>query len=106
MAQAGDVRALRMIGDTAEMAGRGLGVIGSILNPPLIIIAGRLARAGDILLEPLTAAYERHTLIKTQDVAPDFRTRIVIGEHTNNSSLLGAVGLVLRHYGSVDPKRY
>jgi len=106
MAQAGDVGALRMIRDTAEMAGRGLGVIGSILNPPLIIIAGRLARAGDILLEPLTAAYERHTLIKTQDVAPDFRTRIVIGEHTNNSSLLGAVGLVLRHYGSVDPKRY
>ncbi|RWB58197.1 ROK family transcriptional regulator [Mesorhizobium sp.] len=99
MAEQGDVGALRMIEDTAEMAGRGLGMIGSVLNPPLIIIGGRMALAGDILLTPLIAAYERHTLIKARDVAPDRRTRIIIGKHTENDVLLGAVGLVLSHYG-------
>jgi len=99
MAEHGDVRALRMIEDTADYAGRGLGIIGSIINPPLIVIGGRMALAGDILLAPLTASYERHALIKSRDVAPQMRTRIVIGKHTENDSLLGAVGLVLRHHG-------
>jgi predicted NBD/HSP70 family sugar kinase len=99
MAEQGEVGALRMIEDTAEMAGRGLGIIGSILNPPLIIIGGRMALAGDILLAPLAAAYERHTLIKARNVAPDSRTRIIIGKHTENDALLGAVGLALSHHG-------
>ncbi|WP_244730494.1 ROK family protein [Mesorhizobium sp. 113-3-3] len=97
MAKEGDVRALRMIEDTAEIAGRGLGLIGSVLNPPLIIIGGQMALAGDILLTPLIASYERHTLIKSRDVAPALRTRIIVGKHTENDALLGAVGLVLRH---------
>lgn len=99
MAEQGDVGALRMIEDTAEFAGRGLGMIGSILNPPLIIIGGRMALAGDMLLSPLIAAYERHTLIKSRDVAPESRTRITIGKHTENDALLGAVGLALSHHG-------
>ena len=99
MAEEGDVGALRMIEDTAESAGRGLGMIGSILNPPLIIIGGRMALAGDILLSPLIAAYERHTLIKSRDVAAGCRTRIIIGKHTENDALLGAVGLALSHHG-------
>jgi predicted NBD/HSP70 family sugar kinase len=101
MAEQGDVRALRMIEDTAEVAGRGLGLIGSVLNPPLIIIGGRMALAGDILLAPLIASYERHTLIKSRDIPPAMRTRITVGKHTENDALLGAVGLVLRHASRV-----
>jgi predicted NBD/HSP70 family sugar kinase len=101
LAEEGDVGAVRMIEDTAESAGRGLGMIGSILNPPLIVIGGRMALAGDILLSPLVAAYERHTLIKSRDVAPGSRTRIIIGKHTKNDALLGAVGLALSHHGQL-----
>lgn len=99
LAEAGDVGARRLIEDTGEIAGRGLGIIGSILNPPLIIIGGHMALAGDILLKPLAAAYERHTLIRADDVPPALRTRITVGRFTDNDSLLGAVGLVLRHHG-------
>jgi predicted NBD/HSP70 family sugar kinase len=99
MAEQGDVRALRMIEDCAEFAGRGIGIIGSIINPPLIVVGGRMALAGDILLAPLITSYERHALIKSRDVPPHLQTRIVIGKHTENDSLLGAVGLVLRHHG-------
>lgn len=99
LAEAGHVGALRLIEDIAETAGRGLGLIGSVLNPPLIVIGGRMALAGDILLSPLVAAYEKHTLIKSRDVPPAMRTRITVGKHTENDALLGAVGLVLRHHG-------
>ena len=76
MAKAGDVGCIRLIADTAEIAGRGLGMIGAILNPGLIILGGRGALAGPLLIDPLTASYERHTLIKRQDV-PEFAARPV-----------------------------
>jgi predicted NBD/HSP70 family sugar kinase len=99
MAQQGDVGARRVIEDTAERAGLGLAVIGTIINPPLIIIGGRSALAGDMLIKPLAAAYEKHTLIKARDVPAEMRTRIIVGKLTEKDALLGAVGLVLRHQG-------
>ena len=99
LAEQGDVGARRLIEDTAEVAGRGLGLIGTIVNPPLILIGGRMALAGDILLAPLIVSYEKHTLIKARDVGDPLRTRITIGKFTENDALLGAVGLVLRDQG-------
>jgi len=99
LVEQGDVGARRLIEDTAAVAGRGLGLIGTILNPPLIIIGGRIALVGDILLAPLIEAYEKHTLIKARDLSEPLRTRITIGKFTENDALLGAVGLVLRDQG-------
>jgi predicted NBD/HSP70 family sugar kinase len=99
MAKAGDVGAARLIADTAENAGRGLGMIGAILNPGLIVIGGAGALAGPLLMAPLIAAYERHTLIKREDVPESQRVKIVVGRFTENDSLLGAVALVLRRHG-------
>jgi predicted NBD/HSP70 family sugar kinase len=95
----GDVGCRRLISDTAAMAGRGLGIIGTIVNPGLVVVGGRLAKAGDLLLGPLTESYDRHTLIKRDAVPAEARTRIVCGQHIDNDSCLGAVGLVLRHHG-------
>ena len=99
LAEAGDPEALRLIRRTAEAAGRGLALIGTMLNPPLILIGGRMALAGDILLSPLREAFERDTLIKSKDVDEGMRTSIRTGKFTENDSLLGAVGLVLRSQG-------
>ncbi len=99
MAEAGDAGALRLIEETAERAGRGLAMAGTILNPPLILIGGRMALAGDMLMAPLTRAYERQALIKTRGLPPGQRTRITLGRFTETDSLLGAVGLVLRDVG-------
>lgn len=99
MAEAGDAGALRLIEDTAERAGRGLAIVGTIVNPPLILIGGRMALAGDLLMAPLVRAYERQTLIKARGLPAGQRTRIVTGRFTETDSLLGAVGLVLRDVG-------
>ncbi|MBV8472741.1 MAG: ROK family protein, partial [Hyphomicrobiales bacterium] len=102
MANAGDVGSARLIADTAEIAGRGLALIGAIINPGLIIVGGRGGFAGPLLLEPLTASYERHTLIKRQDVPESQRVKIVTGRFTHNDALMGAVALVLRRHGRLD----
>ncbi len=97
LAEAGDPGALRMITDVADYGGRGLAMVGTILNPPLILIGGRMALAGDLLLAPMTAAFNRHTLLKPTDSRAGGSTQIKVGKFTENDSLLGAVGLVLDH---------
>ena len=99
LAKSGDVGATRLIADTATHAGRGLAMIGAALNPPVFVIAGRGALAGDLLLTPLIAAYEKHTLIRRDEVPEAMRPKFVVGRFTENDSLMGAVGLVLRHHG-------
>lgn len=98
LAEAGDAGALRMIADVGEYGGRGLAMIGTILNPPVFIIGGRLALAGELLLSPMRQAFHRHTLIKPHD---GLSTDIVVGKFTENDSLLGAVALVLDNHQSL-----
>jgi predicted NBD/HSP70 family sugar kinase len=95
----GDVGFRRLLADTAEIAGRGLGMIGAILNPGLILIGGRAALAGDALLGPLIASYERHTLIKREETPEAHRVNIRIAKFPRNHALLGAVALVMRRRG-------
>jgi predicted NBD/HSP70 family sugar kinase len=99
LAQGGDVGCRRLIEDTAEAAGRGLGLIGAALNPPLVVVGGRLATAGDLLLGPLEASFNKHTLVKRADVEEESRTRFVLSRFIDNDACMGAVGLVLRHFG-------
>jgi predicted NBD/HSP70 family sugar kinase len=95
LAETGDAGALRMINDVGEYGGRGLAMVGTMLNPPLIIVGGRMALAGDLLLVPMRNTFQRHTLIKHMDTNSAARTEIRIGKFTDKDSLLGAVGLVL-----------
>ncbi len=95
LAESGDAGALRMIADVAGFGGRGLSMIGTMLNPPLILVGGRMALAGDLLLTPMIKSYHRHTLHKPTDPREHPPTLIQVGKFTENDSLLGAVGLVL-----------
>ena len=74
-------------------------MICAILNPPLIILSGRGALAGDLLLVPLKEEFEKNALIKSNEHSIDNQTVIKFGKFTHNDSLLGAVGLVLRSLG-------
>lgn len=94
----GHVGCARLIEDTAAIAGRGLGMIGAVLNPGLILIGGRGATAGSLLLDPLRQSYDRHTLIKSDDVPQEQRTRIECASFAAQAPLLGAVALVLRRH--------
>lgn len=93
----GDVGFQRLLADAGEAAGRGLSMIGAIVNPPLFIVSGSLATAGELLLAPLRASYEKHAFVKSRDVDEAHYPRFVTGRFIDNDSCMGAVGLVLRH---------
>lgn len=102
MATDGDVGFRRLLADAGEAAGRGLGIVGTIINPPLFIISGGLAAAGELLLAPLRASYEKHTLIKSDDLEATPFPRFVTGKFLDNDNCMGALGLVLRHSGRLN----
>jgi predicted NBD/HSP70 family sugar kinase len=95
LAETGDDGALRMIADVGHFGGRGLAMIGTMINPPLILVGGRLALADQLLLQPMRQAYDRHILLRNAEHDATTRTNIRVGKFPENDSLLGAVGLVL-----------
>jgi predicted NBD/HSP70 family sugar kinase len=99
LALGGDDTCRRLIEKTGEAGGHGLGIIGSIFNPTLIVVSGRLAGAGDILMKPLQRSFERFALVKHGDVPDTARTVLRPSRFADNGACMGAVGLVLRHHG-------
>jgi predicted NBD/HSP70 family sugar kinase len=99
MAVAGDPFCHALIEQTGEAGGHGLGLIGSVFNPPLVVVSGRLSAAGDILMKPLAESFERHALIKHGDVPETARTQLRPSRFNDNGACMGAVGMVLRHHG-------
>jgi predicted NBD/HSP70 family sugar kinase len=98
MALGGDNYCRLLVERAGEAGGHGLGLIGSVFNPPLVVVSGRLARTGDLLLDALARSYERYTLVKHNDVPDSARTIFRTSTFTDGACL-GAVGLVLRHHG-------
>jgi len=98
-ALAGDAVCQDLIARTGQAAGHGLGLIGSVFNPSLVVVSGPLAAAGDILMKPLAESFERHALIKDDDVPATTRTELRPSRFVDNGACMGAVGLVLRHHG-------
>jgi predicted NBD/HSP70 family sugar kinase len=101
-ARNGDAGYTRLIEDAAEMAGWGMGITSTILNPPLFIIAGKLATIGEAFTKPLEKSFARHSLAPPEH-APDIRKpRFVVGKFEgNDDTVLGAVALVLRQHGRI-----
>lgn len=95
-ARAGHLGHRRLIEDAGEYAGIGLGMLGSSLNPPMFLITGGLALAGELFLTPLRASYERHTLCRPALLPQSQRTRFLTGTNPDIDNVLGATALVLR----------
>lgn len=100
-ARAGHLGHRRLIEDAGEYAGIGLGIIGSALNPPMFLITGGLALAGELFLAPMRASYDRHTLCRQSLLPEGQKTRIVTGSFPANDNVLGAAALVLRRIARV-----
>jgi predicted NBD/HSP70 family sugar kinase len=83
---------LRILRDAGEVVGRVLANICNLLNPERIIIGGELARAGDVLLDPIRATLRRSAMALTRDVDV-VAAELDLGARAGAS---GAAALVLR----------
>ena len=62
MAKQGDIGATRVIADAAQHIGFAIAALSNVVSPEITVIGGELAAAGGILVVPLEAAIERHSL--------------------------------------------
>jgi len=86
----GDRGARRAVADAGEAVGRAVSMLVNVLNPGLVVVGGDLAQAGDILLTPITAAIERHSVAPAADAV-----RVTAGMLGPRAEVLGAAALVL-----------
>ncbi|WP_410789485.1 ROK family protein [Kribbella sp. C-35] len=88
----GQPETLQVLREAGEQTGRVLANICNLLNPERIIVGGELARAGDLILEPIRATLRRTAMSLTRD-ADVVAAELDLGARAGAS---GAAALVLR----------
>jgi len=87
---AGDRGACRAVADAGEAVGMVVSWIVNVLNPELVVIGGELAAGGDVLLDPIRASIDRHSL---PGAAAD--VQVTAGVLRDRAEVLGAAALIL-----------
>ena len=86
----GDRGARRAVADAGEAVGMVVSWIVNVLNPELVVIGGELAAGGDVLLDPIRASIDRHSL---PGAAAD--VQVTAGVLRDRAEVLGAAALIL-----------
>lgn len=89
-AQIGDAACRAAIERAGELIGVALGSLVNLFGPPVILLDGSVARAGDLVLEPIRRALATRSL-----PAASAGVRIVPGALGDNAIALGAVAAVI-----------
>jgi glucokinase len=94
-ARDGDAVSIAILADVGRWLGVGIGGLVNVLDPEIVIMAGGVAEAGDLLLDPARAAY-RDT-VEAAEMRPD--VPIVMAELGHHAGVVGAAALVLETPG-------
>ena len=91
-ARAGDPMAVSIVSDAAFLIGKGISTLIHIMNPKLIVLSGRGAIAGKILMAPIQQAINEFCIPWLAE-----QTEIKVSELASSSELLGAATLVVEN---------
>ena len=86
----GDQLAVELLAETAYNIGRGIAILIHIINPELVIISGRGALAGNMLLAPIQQAVNKYCIPRLAAY-----TKIEISSFGSNAELVGGAALVI-----------
>lgn len=91
-AKKGDPLAVSILSEAAFLIGKGLATLIHIMNPKLIVLSGRGAKAGRILMAPIQQAINEFCIPRLAA-----HTDIKVSTLTTTPQLIGAATLVLEH---------
>lgn len=91
-ARKGDQLAIMAISDAAFMMGKGIATLIHIMNPERIVLSGRGAATGKLLLPPVQRAIHEFCIPKLVE-----NTSVVVSELGYQAELLGAASLVIEN---------
>ena len=86
-----DAVSVAILAEVGHWLGVGIGGLVNILDPEIVLMAGGVAEAGDLVLEPARASY-RDT-VEAAEMRPD--VPIVMAALGNHTGVVGAASLVL-----------
>ncbi|MEO8861245.1 MAG: ROK family protein [Ginsengibacter sp.] len=89
----GDQLAVEALSDTAYNIGRGIAILIHILNPELVVISGRGAASGNMLLAPIQQAVNKYCIPRLANY-----TAIKVSSFSNSAELIGGAALVIENY--------
>jgi glucokinase len=90
-AREGDAVSVAILADVGHWLGVGIGGLVNILDPEIVLMAGGVSEAGDLVLEPARTSY-RDT-VEAAEMRPDVPINMAsLGNHTG---VVGAASLVL-----------
>ena len=95
--QAGDPGALHALRELGSWLGEACASLGAVLDPQLFVFGGGVAQAGELLLEPIRAAYLEVLPARGYHPVPEF----VVAELANDAGVVGAADLARVHAGSL-----
>ena len=90
----GDQLAVEALSDAAYNIGRGIAILIHILNPELIVISGRGAASGNMLLAPIQQAINKYCIPRLANY-----TGITVSSFSSSAELVGGAALVIENYG-------
>ena len=91
LADDGDLACRRVLAEVGRQLGAAAARLCNLVNPERVVIGGLLARAGDLLLDPMRESVRRFGVDSATDVV-----EIVPSEFGERAGVLGALALVLR----------
>jgi len=91
-AQAGDETARELLSEIGYWCGLGAASLVAILDPALIVIAGGMARCGELLLAPMRGSLEQHVFARGQRALPP----VVVSPLDTKAGVIGAGSLAMQ----------
>ena len=89
----GDQLAVELLSETAYNIGRGIAILIHIFNPELVVISGRGAMAGNMMVAPIQQAVNKYCIPRLAAY-----TEIVVSSFSNSAELIGGASLVIENF--------
>jgi predicted NBD/HSP70 family sugar kinase len=91
-ARKGDQYSIKLLSEMGFMLGKGIAILIHILNPKLIVLSGRGAKAEKILMSPVQQALNQYCIPRLLE-----HTEIVVSKMVQDAGITGAAALVAEH---------
>ncbi|WP_156290729.1 ROK family glucokinase [Oceanobacillus salinisoli] len=91
-AKDGDEMSIQIMKNTVNVLGMAIANMATMINPSKIIIGGGVSKAGEYLLDQLTAAFEKYAIPKLREVC-----EIKIAQLGNDAGIIGGAYLVKQY---------
>lgn len=87
-AKAGDAPALQLVDGMADLLGQALAAVSCVCDPEIIVVGGGVAKAGQMLLDRMAAAFRRYAFPAAEE------TRFALATLGNDAGIWGAVQMI------------